>query len=65
MGLRQAAHGLTGDEVLASLHRIGFCIDAIVQGGRLNGAWANGVAANALGHIVGGHAFGEPNDSGS
>ena len=62
MGLRQTPHGLTGNEVFTRLNRIGFCIDAIVQRRCFHGARANGIAANALGDIVCGHAFGQAND---
>ena len=64
MGLRQAPHRLAGNEVFARLNGVGFCIDAIMQRRCFYSAGANGVAANALGHVVCSHAFGEANDGG-
>ena len=64
MGLRQAPHRLASNEVFARLNGVGFCIDAIMQRRCFNSSRANGVAANALGHVVCSHAFGEANDGG-
>ena len=61
MRLGQAPHGLAVDEVFARLHRVGVAVDAVLQRGGVHRAGANAIAANALAHIVGGHAFGQAN----
>src|SRR5262245_48453245 len=68
LGGAEAAHGLAGDE-----HRAGLVgaadlpaqgSDAVVEGGRLDGAGADTVAAHALGDEVHRHRLGEPDDGG-
>ena len=59
MRLREAAHGLAGDEVFAGFYRVFVGVDAVTQGGGIDRAGRDGVAANALGHMVGGHCFGQ------
>ena len=58
----QTAHGLAVDEILARLHRVGIAVDAVLQRRCVYRAGANAIAANALAHVIGRHAFGQTND---
>ena len=60
----EPAHRLAGDEVLARLHRVGEGVDAPLQRRRVHRARADGVAADALLHVVGGDRLGQADHRG-
>src|SRR5438552_6639096 len=60
----QTAHGLAGDEGLAGLFIVALLVHAIIEGRCIDGAGANGVAADALVDEVDRQRLGEADDRG-